>query len=74
MFKHETSQNTKLSAVFNSDENINTLTEKFIKLLNKCIHKSFRKVKVTNSKETEYEKLYYKWVQTKEKEDRNSKN
>ena len=74
VFKHETSKNTKLSAVFNSDENINTQTEKFIKLLNKCIHKCFRKVKVTNSKETEYEKLYYKWVQTKEKEDRNSKN
>ena len=74
MFKHETSQNTKLSAVFNSDENINTQTEKCIKLLNKCFHRSFRKVKVTNIKETEYEKLYYKWVQTKEKEDRNSKN
>ena len=56
-----------------SDDNIDAQTKKFIKLLYKCIYKCFRKVKVSNSKETDYEKFYAKWVRTKEKNDRDSK-
>ena len=73
IFKEHTSQTNKLSVVFDSDDDINAQTKKFIKLLNKCIYKCFRKVKVSNSKETEYEKLYAKWVRTKEKDDRDGK-
>ena len=74
VFKEHTSKTSKLSEIFDSEENMNTQTKKFIKLLNKCIYKCFRKVKVSNSKQTEYEKLYDRWVKTKEKDDINSKN
>ena len=73
VFKEHTSKTSKLSEIFDSEESINTQTKKFIKLLNKCLYKCFRKVKVSNSKQTEYEKLYDMWVRTKEKDDINSK-
>ena len=58
VFKEQTSKTTKLLTVFYSLEKINTHAEKFIKVLNKCIYKCFRKVKVSNCKESEQEKLF----------------
>ena len=50
VFKNETSKSDKLSAVFDSDEDVNTQTKKFLKLLTKCVHKCFRKVKINKSR------------------------
>jgi exonuclease III len=46
-FKEYTSNTKMLSSVFNSSDDINTITNRFIKKLNGCISKSFRKVRVT---------------------------
>ena len=68
-FKEATSNSNTLSSVFDSDEDINIQTNKFLKLLYRCIYKCFRKVKINKSKESEYEKLYGKWVKIKNKND-----
>ena len=52
MFKEETSKTKKLSSTFDTNEDLNTQTEKFIKLPNKCIYKCFRKVKISKNRET----------------------
>ena len=72
-FTKETSTSTSLSEVFDTNENINIQTEKFLKRLDKCIHKSFKKIRIGSKKPTEYEKLYAKWVEVRYKEDDESK-
>ena len=49
-----------LSSIFNSDKDIDTLTNRFLKKLDGCIAKSFRKIKVnqvTKDGEDKYDKL-----------------
>ena len=64
-FTKVTSTSTSLSEVFDTTENINIQTEKFIMKLDKCIHKSFKKIRIGSKKPTEYENLYAKWVEVR---------
>ena len=52
---------------------INFQNEQSIKRLNKCIHKSFKEIRILKRKPGEYEKLYAKWTELKHKEDNESK-
>ena len=56
-----------LSSIFNSNDDLNTLTKRFIKKLDGCIKINFRRVRVNKLKETEQEKLYKKLRILKEK-------
>ena len=73
MFKAATSKTTKLSEVFDTNEDINTQTKKFLKRLDKILHRCFKKVRVGGKKPSEYEKLYGKWVEVRHLEDDQSK-
>ena len=57
-FLEETSKNTRLLEVFNTEDIIHVQTEKFMKQLDKIIHKCFQKIRRTVRKESEYETLY----------------
>ena len=72
-FREATSTSTYLSEVFETTENINIQTKQFIKRLNKCIHKSFKKIRIGKRKPSEYERLYAKWTEIKHKEDNENK-
>ena len=72
-FTELTSSSTYLSEVFNTTENINIQTEVFLKRLNKCINKSFKKIRLGTSKPSEYERLYKRWVEVRYKDDDESK-
>ena len=58
--------------MFDDNTDINLSTEKFIKRLNKTIHKCFRKIRVTEKIDKEKQKLFEKWK--KMKNDINCKN
>ena len=58
IFKIETSKSTKLSNIFESDEDIEKQTKKFLKMLKRCIHKCFKKIKIKATKSREYDRLY----------------
>ena len=73
IFQKTTSNTTHLSEVFDTPEDINVQTEKFLKRLNKCIQRSFKKIRVGSRKPTEYETLYARWTELKHKEDNESK-
>ena len=72
-FKEETSNTTKLSDIFDTEYALEKQTKKFLKMLKKCMHKCFTKIKIKKGRETEYERLYKKWKDTKTKEDAKSK-
>ena len=59
-FKEYTSKNNMLSSIFDRDEDLNVLTEKFIKKLNGCISKTFRKTRVSGKKKNKTELLWKK--------------
>ena len=73
MFTEATSKTTKLSEVFDTNEDINTQTKKFLKKLDKTMNRCFKKVRVGGKKTSEYEKLYGKWVEVRHLEDDESK-
>ena len=55
-----------LSSVFNSDEDIDILTNRFMKKLKGCIAMSFRKIRINNkTKSSEAEKLHERMTQLK---------
>jgi hypothetical protein len=72
-FKKVTSNCPGLFNVFETQEDINIQTEKFMKRLDKCIKKSFKKVRLGTKKPSEYETLYARWVELRHKEDVDSK-
>jgi hypothetical protein len=59
-FFNYTSNTRMLSTVFDSKDDLNTLTKRFIKKLDGCIKNNFRKVRVNRHKESEEDKLYKK--------------
>ena len=61
-----------LSSVFDSKDNINLLTQRFLKKLDGCIKNCFRKVRVSNNKPSEEEQLYNKMRKLKGKKDEQS--
>ena len=71
-FKAYTSNTNMLSSVFDSEEDLNILTKRFIKKLDGCIKHSFRKVRVSNNKPSDEEKLYDNMRKLKGKEDEQS--
>ena len=54
-FKEVTSSSTWLLEVFDTEEDINTQTTKFLKRLDKTMHKCFKKVRLCEKKPSEYE-------------------
>ena len=71
-FKLYTSNTNMLSSVFDSKDNINLLTQRFPKKLDRCIKQCFRKVRVSNNKPSEEEKLYNKMRKLKGRKDEQS--
>ena len=51
LFKEYTSKSNMLSSIFDQNEDLNVLTEKFIKKLNGCEAKNFKKTRITGKKE-----------------------
>ena len=73
-FKKETSKADMLSKVFEEEKDLDIATEKFMKKLNKTLHKCFKKVKVKKDKVSETEEgLYNRWKSLKDKEDSKSR-
>ena len=73
-FKKKTSKNNSLSKVFVEEKDLDKAAEKFMKKLNKLLHKCFQKVTVKNYRESEKEdKPYKRWKYLKNKEDAESK-
>ena len=71
VFKKETSKNNNHSKVFIEEDDV--ATDKFMKKLNKLLHKCFQKVTVKNYRESENEdKLYSRWNYLKNKGDAES--
>ena len=68
-FKEYTSNTNMLSSVFDSSEDINILTNRFVKKLDGCIKVNFKKVRINKNKPTQYEKLYNKLRELKRKDD-----
>ena len=72
MFKKETSSwknNENLSATFDDDGDLNEQTEKFLKKLEKLIHKCFKKIKIKQKVDKEKEALFRKWKSLTNKTD-----
>ena len=73
-FKEETRNNNKLSKLFEENEDLDEAVSKFLRKLNKVLHKCFRKIRVKKQKPVEtQEKLYNRWREIKAKTDPNSK-
>ena len=72
-FKNYTSGTKMLSSIFDSDEDLNILTQRFIKKLDGCVKMNFKKIRINNSKKSEEEKLYQRMRELKGKEDDKSK-
>ena len=62
-----------LSSIFNSNDDINILTNRYIKKLDGCIKHSFKKVRVSSNKPSESHKLYNRMRELKGKSDKDSK-
>ena len=60
IFKKYTSNTRMLSSVFVAEEDINILTNRFIKKLDGCIKHCFKKVRVSNKNNSETKNLYDK--------------
>ena len=76
MFYHETSSEInkkELSSIFDEKEDLNLLAERFMKKLDKVVHKCFKKIRITDKKDEEKEKLLKKWNKLKAKDDIESK-
>ena len=57
-FKELTSNTDFLSSVFDCNSDLNTITKKFLKRLNGCLHNSFKKVKLSEHHNHELEDLF----------------
>ena len=59
--------------MFDEDEDLNVMTEKFLKRLQKTINKCFRKIQITERVDKEREDIFSKWKELKKKMDVKSK-
>ena len=76
LFKEATTaanNNHYLSSVFDEHDDLDTLTEKFMKRLQKTINKCFRKVRITDRIDEEKEELFKKWREMKNNPDNANK-
>ena len=73
-FKYETTINNKLSKVMEEEEDLEVATIKFMKQLEKALHKCFRKVGLRKEKSNQKQNdLYNEWKTLKTKTDEDSK-
>ena len=68
-----TNDNDNLSAIFDSENDLNKATELFIKKLNKCIKSCFKKIRVSEKPNKEVEELFAKRKELRNNEDEKSK-
>ena len=76
VFKEATTaanNNHYLSSVFDEHDDLDTLTEKFMKRLQKTINKCFRKVRITDRIDEEKEELFKRWRELKNNPDNANK-
>ena len=74
-FKELTSKDEFLSSVFKDEGNIETQTKQFLKRLDYCIRKCFKKIRVTKNKsDTKLDQLFKERRLLKNKVDENSVN
>ena len=73
-FKKETSNANYLSSAFDDEtEDINKSANRFIKRLNKLIHKCFNRIRITYKTDKNTDELYEKWRQLQGKDDPKAK-
>ena len=73
-FKEYTTNTKMLSTVFDAaDEDINVLTNRFLKKLDGCIATNFRKIRITKSKEDKSVELFSRLHELNDKDDTKSK-
>ena len=72
-FKRITSESDFLSSVFEGKNDINEITKKFLKRLNGCLHKSFRKIRLTEKKDEQLDILFKKRNELRAKNDEKHK-
>ena len=68
----EANNNNYLSCVFDDEADLNVLTNKFLKRLQKTINKCFRKVRITERTDKEKDDLFAKWKFLKKQSDKES--
>ena len=68
-----TSNNTKLSSIFESNKDINKQTKQFIKKLDGVLHHCFKKIKIKGTPNKEFDDLFAQQKQLKSKVDAESK-
>ena len=74
VFKKATSNNTDLSSIFDSKNDINSCAKKFMKRLNGYIHECFRKVRISEKTNSAIDELFKKRRKLRGKSDEESKN
>ena len=75
-FKEATTKainNNYLSSVFEEEGDVDTVTEKFMKRLNKIINKCFRKVRIKDKIDESKDDVFTKWRELRKKNDIKSK-
>ena len=72
-FKEATSNTNELSIIFDNKKDLNICTKKFLKRLDGFIHESFRKIRLTENKNTEIDELFQKRKILRGKDDNVSK-
>ena len=72
-FKDLTSQHEILSSSLSSKDDLNTSTRKFLKSLNKCITKCFKKIRIVDKPNKEMDKLFDERRKLRNKTDENSR-
>ena len=68
-FKQYTSNNKALSSIFESNDNLDILTERFLKKLNGCIAMNFSKIRIKEKKNDKVMKMHDKLRDLKNKTD-----
>ena len=68
-FRNYTSNTNMLSSIFDSNDDINILTQRFLKKLDGCIKRNFKRVRINNNKPFEQDKLYTRMRELKGKDD-----
>ena len=72
-FKELTSEKELLSGVFSDEENVDICTKKFLKVLDECIRKSFKKIRITDRPNKVIEELFKQRTSLRTKKDEKSK-
>ena len=72
-FKEYTSKNNALSSIFESEDNLDKLTERFVHKLNGCISMNFRKIRTSTREKPTCTELFDKMRSLKGKDDPKNK-